>query len=145
MTEEELLSTLFALFPQAGKVTSGGTTFWFAAGDRRQMMPFLTLVTDDEHDAASNLGRPGVYRLNVGLSADEYRGRFGPPPPALGDGQTAVPGHDPVALDVLMPHPVYAALHWACVLNPSPATLARLTPLLQAAYDRASRRVRSGT
>ena len=145
MTEEELLSTLFLLFPRAEKVTSGGTTFWFAEGDRRQMRPFLTLVTDDEHDAASNLRRPGVYRLNVGLSADEYRGRFGPPPPALGDGQTPVSGHDPAALDVLMPHPVYAAMHWACVLDPSPCTLARLTPLLQAAYDRACRRVRPRT
>lgn len=145
MTEEELMSTLFPLFPHAVKVTSGGTTFWFAEGDRRQMMPFLTLVTDDEHDAASNLNRPSVYRLNVGLSADEYRERFGPPPYALGDGQTPVNGHDPAALDILMPHPVYAALHWACVLNPTRSTLARLTPPLQAAYDRARRRVQPGT
>ena len=42
--------------------------------------------------------------------------------------------HDFTALDVLMPHPVYAANHFVCVLNPSDVTFALVRPLLEEAY-----------
>src|SRR5262249_26259208 len=103
-------------------------------GARR--FPFATIVTKDygDFDDASNLDRPGVFRLNIGVGKETYASLF-----------DAGAGHDFTALDRLMPHPVYGSNHWVCVLNPSEATFETLKPLLREAYDRAAGRYdRSG-
>jgi hypothetical protein len=98
-------------------------------GSRR--FPFATIVIKDygDFDIASNLDRPGVFRLNIGVSKETYASLF-----------DAGAEHDFTALDQLMPHPVYGRNHWVCVLNPSEATFETLKPLLQEAYDRAVER-----
>src|SRR5437660_7156256 len=109
-----------------------GDTFFIYDPDRTlegaKRFPFTTIVTKDygDFDNASNLDRPGVFRLNIGLSKETYA--------ALVD---AGAEHDFTALDRLMPHPVYGRNHWVCVLNPSEATFETLKPLLREAYDRA--------
>jgi hypothetical protein len=75
--------------------------------DQRPRHGWATVVTSDAHDAASDLNRPGVYRLNVGLPKARFRALVDP---------TAEP--DFTALDVLMPHPVYGGQNWVCVLSP---------------------------
>jgi hypothetical protein len=96
-----------------------------------RQFPFATIVTKDygDFDRASNLDRPGVLRLNIGVSKETYASLF-----------DADAEHDFTALDHLMPHPVYGRNHWVCVLNPSEATFETLKPLLQEAYDRAVER-----
>ncbi len=111
--------------------------------DRR--FPFATIVTKDygDFDAASNLNRPGVFRLNIGISRETYRTLFGAKtsPPSAGD--VADSGYDFTALDRILPHPVYGRQYWVCVLNPSAATFqAVVQPLLAEAYALA---VRKGT
>ena len=98
-------------------------------GPRR--FPFATIVTKDygAFDNASNLNRPGVFRLNIGVSKKRYEALF--PNDAA---------HDFTALDRLMPHPVYGPNHWVCVLNPTEATFESLRPLLAEAYEIAVRR-----
>jgi Family of unknown function (DUF6194) len=98
-------------------------------GTRR--FPFATIVTKDYtgFDEQSRLDRPGVFRLNIGLSKTTFERLFG----SGGD-------HDFTALDRLMPHPVYAGHHFVCVLNPSDATFESLKPLLDEAYGIAVRR-----
>lgn len=93
-------------------------------GPRR--FPFATIVTKDygEFDNASNLDREGVFRLNIGVSKETFEGLFKPDA-----------AHDFTALDVLMPHPVYAQNHFVCVLNPSDETFAALRSLLDEAYS----------
>jgi len=78
-------------------------------------------VTKDyaDFDNASHLDRPGVFRLNIGVSKETYASLF----PGESD-------HDFTALDRLMPHPVYGPNHWVCVLNPSDSTFDSLKPLL---------------
>jgi hypothetical protein len=98
-------------------------------------------VTKDygEFDRASNLDRPGVFRLNVGVGRETYRSLFGP----RSGGDAAGPadaGHDFAALDRLLPHPVYAPQSWVCVLNPSAETFERVRPLLAEAYEQAAGR-----
>jgi hypothetical protein len=82
-------------------------------------------VTKDygDFDNASQVDRPGVFWLNIGLSKKTFDSLFG----AGGD-------HDFTALDQLMPHPVYGRNHWLCVLNPSESTFETLEPLLAEAY-----------
>jgi hypothetical protein len=98
-------------------------------GARR--FPFATIVTKDygDFDNASNLDRPDVFRLNIGLSRETCTSLFE-------DGAE----HDFTALDRLMPHPVYGRNHWISVLNPSVATFESIEPLLREAYDRAVQR-----
>jgi hypothetical protein len=78
------------------------------AGDLppERQIPWATIVTSAAWDTASDLGRPGVIRLNLGLTRARYRELE----PELGE--------DLTALDVLLPHPEYAGRHWVCVLNP---------------------------
>ncbi|HXM57869.1 MAG TPA: DUF6194 family protein [Candidatus Dormibacteraeota bacterium] len=112
-----------------------GDTFFIYDPDRRlegaRRFPFATIVTKDygDFDSASNLDRPGVFRLNVGVSGETYASLFD------AGGQP-----DFADLDRLLPHPVYGPNHWVCVLNPSEATFEALKPLLREAYDRAVER-----
>ena len=50
--------------------------------DPKRRFPFATIVTKDygDFDDASNLNRPGVFRLNIGVSKDTFRALFGHPP-----------------------------------------------------------------
>ena len=103
-----------------------GDSFFIYDPDRNlpepKRFPFATIVTQDygDFDNASNLNRPGVFRLNVGVSKETFARLFG----AEGE-------HDFTELDRLMPHPVYGANHFVCVLNPSDSTFESVTPLLK--------------
>ena len=107
--------------------------------DRR--FPFATIVTKDygDFDCASNLNRPGVFRLNVGISKDTYRSLFGSRSPRSEAGDVVESDYDFTALDRLLPHPVYGRQYWVCVLNLSAATFQMvMRPLLAEAYDLAA-------
>ena len=93
-------------------------------------MPFATFVSDDQYDAWSGLDRPGVFRLNLGVSGPTFRDLF-PDRDATWDW---------TALDTVMPHPEYAPQHWICVVGPSEASFERLKPLLVEAHGIAWRR-----
>ena len=83
---------------------------------------------------ASNLNRPSVFRLNIGVSSDTYRMMFGTQPAFPRDGGSVNTGHDFTLLDTIMPHPIYASMSWICVLNPSSETFEKVKPLLAEAY-----------
>lgn len=119
---------------------AGDTFFYYDPQhdlDMSRSLPFATIVTKDygEFDNASNLDRPDVFRLNIGVSRDTFRKLFGYAP-----GEDAPTGtvYDYAALDLLMPHPVYAPQSYVCVLNPSPETFEAVKPLLAEAYSRAA-------
>jgi len=105
----------------------GGT--FFACDPDTHWPAFATVVTSDAFDDASNLGRPGVFRVNISVGKSTFDEVVG--------GAVAP---DFTALDRVMPHPVYAKQHWVCVLNPSAATFERyLRPMLAEAYARVKR------
>jgi Family of unknown function (DUF6194) len=100
---------------------------WFFSLDPDKHWPnFATLVTTDEHDDASDLDRPGVFRLNIGVDRPTFE-RIA----------AADPDPDYKAFDRLLPHPVYAKQRWISILNPSDETFAEtMIPLLALAHDR---------
>ncbi|GAB2615689.1 DUF6194 family protein [Kribbella endophytica] len=120
--------------PGVRTLTANGDTFWIydPAADLppERQMPWATLVTSDVYDSASNLDRPGVERLNLGLPKADYLELF----PSVPDDV------DYTALDVVLPHPVYAPQYWICVVSPSEATLKELEPLTELAYRFAVRK-----
>ncbi len=109
----------------------------------QRQFPFATIVTKDygDFDNSSQLDRPGVFRLNVGVSRDTFRTLIGYPPEEFGAHSA---GYDFAALHRLMPHPAYATQSWVCVLNPSAETFEAVKPLLAEAYSRAAKRYASG-
>ena len=119
-------------FPGVETTTAYGYTFYFYGSDHR--LPFATLASsDNEYDRISNLDRPGVFRLNMGVSQPTFQALFG-------TAKVDISRYDFTALDVIMPHPDYAPQNFICVLSPSVATFERLRPLLAEAYDIAVRR-----
>ncbi len=101
--------------------------------------PFVTLVTSDAYDEFSDLNRPSVFRLNIGITKQTFRALFGVGQPSADDEN---PGdYDFTALDQVMPHPVYGRMYWVCVLNPGEETFAtQVLPLLAEAYELAASR-----
>jgi hypothetical protein len=146
MTQEEIIAFVTGL-PGVVAVTASeangapevawGDSFFFydpdgdSPADRR--MPFATIVTKDYagFDAASELNRAGVFRLNIGVGRD-----------ALEELTGGSAGFDAAATDALIPHPVYAAQGWVAILNPGERTAALARALLTDAHAKAVRRYR---
>jgi hypothetical protein len=119
----------------APEVAWGDSFFFYdPAGDTPadRRFPFATIVIGDypDFDMASNLDRPGVFRLNVSVSKDTFAGLFGGAP---GD-------HDFTTLDTPIPHPIYGAQGWVSILNPAAATSDLARELLVEGHDRARSR-----
>jgi hypothetical protein len=113
-------------------VSAMGATF-ISLDPVRHFPSIATIVTTDEHDPAaeSDLARPGVYRLNIGLGKATFRRLF----PARAKAEVGAKP-DYTALDRLMPHPVYARQNWVCILNPSEDSFETLVkPLLAEAVE----------
>ena len=99
---------------------------FFSLDPEKHWPNFATIVWTDDFDQASDLSRPGIFRLNIGASRETFDRLVG----SIGD---------PVytAIDRLLPHPVYAPQHWISILNPSDASFRDVViPLLAEAHDR---------
>jgi hypothetical protein len=142
MNEAEVIQYITDAIDGVDSVEASGDRFFFYDPGRGlpvdQRFPFATLVTDDNYEDVSNLKRPGVYRLNVGVSRETFRALFGEEGSSANADGDADTTYDFTALDRLMPHPVYGNMHWVCVLNPSPETFERVKPLLAEAYERSA-------
>ena len=131
MDEAALTKYITETFACSVVVASGGTFYFCDPGKdlpKDHRFPFATLVTSDEYDQFSNLNRPGVFRLNVGVGKETFQSLF-----------ASAEGHDFTALDKIMPHPVYGKMYWVCVLNPD-RTFHKVKPLLAEAYEAAARK-----
>lgn len=109
--DHETIRQVMATQPDTLLVEAGGDLYAIHDPDgdyeQRPRHGWATVVTSDAHDPASDLDRPGVFRVNIGLPRDRFRELVDP---------TAE--HDATALDVLFPHPVYGRANWVSVLNP---------------------------
>ncbi|KQR54436.1 hypothetical protein ASF88_06510 [Leifsonia sp. Leaf336] len=148
MTMERILSEVrgldgvLELAPQAGSVfpeVSWGDHFFYFAPDGQvptNRQPYATIVTKDyPDDAASRLDAPDRWRLNIHVGAKTAAELV---VPAGGDPGAEV---DYGAEDVFLPHPLYGALGWVCVVNPGAATLDRALEALRDAHRDDRRRV----
>ena len=145
MDQDSIIQYITGTFDGIDVVVASGDAFFFynPGGERSfdHKLPFATLVTDDTYDDFSDLNRPSVFRLNIGVSKDTHHSLFGPRPLRPDADGVVDAGHDFTALDQLLPHPVYAPQFWVCVLNPSSATFqVAVRPLLAEAYDQSVRR-----
>lgn len=132
MNASSLIDYITNTFPGVETTVAFGYTFFFYRSERN--LPFATLISaDNEYDRVSNLDRPGVFRLNIGISKQTFQSLFG-------TAKIDVNSYDFTALDVMMPHPEYAPQHFICVLSPGEATWESTRLLLAEAYELAARR-----
>jgi hypothetical protein len=130
----------------APEVAWGDSFFFYDPDDvdpENRRLPFATVVTKDYagFDTASDLDRPGVFRLNLAVGRDRFTELFGFSPAGFAERQTEF---DFTALDRVIPHPVYARQAWISVLVPGAGSEKQVTQLIGHAYERARRRYRSG-
>jgi hypothetical protein len=132
MDESSVAEYITKTFPGVETTTNFGYTFFFYGSDHT--LPFATIASsDNEYERISNLDRPGVFRLNIGVSRQTFQSLFGAE-------KVDVSRYDFTVLDVIMPHPDYAPQSFICVLSPGEATFERIQALLAEAYDIAVRR-----
>src|SRR5688500_7046614 len=132
MDEITISKYILDTFDGVNVITASGNSFFFY--DQANKIPFITIVTNNEYDDVSDLDRPGVFRLNCGISKQTYQTLF---KTETSDGVEIAhtEGHDFTALDKLMPHPTYGRMYWVCVLNPGQSTFEKIRPLLNEAYE----------
>jgi hypothetical protein len=121
----------------APEVAWGDSFFYYDPDDdeANRRMPFATIVIKDYDgfDTASNVNRPGVFRLNISVGRTVLQELTGAEPDQV----------DYTVLDRVIPHPVYATQGWVSILNPGEATAAQAKALLTDAHARAAARHRS--
>ena len=145
MNEDEISRYITDIFKGVDVVVAMDASFFFYNPDSSvppdHMFPIVTIVTTDAYDQFSDLNRPSVFRLNIGVSKQTFRLLFSSPKLPSATDSAAENGdtdYDFTALDQLMPHPVYGRMYWVCVLNPSNETFeTKVQPLLAEAYEQA--------
>lgn len=76
MNESSVIDYITQTFPDVETTTAFGYTFFFYRSERK--LPFATLIAaDTEYDRISNLDRPDVFRLNIGVSKQTFQSLFG--------------------------------------------------------------------
>ncbi len=76
MQEAEVIQYILDTFANVETGENYGYKFFFYGSDH--MLPFATIANADyDYDRVSNLDRPGVFRLNIGVSRESVRSLFG--------------------------------------------------------------------
>jgi hypothetical protein len=124
--KDSISATILQRWPETVVAQIDGATFFSL--DESNWPNYATIVWTDGFDMGnpSDLARPGVFRLNIGLGKESFA-------------RIAADFDDPEywQFDRLMPHPIYAKQHWVSILNPSHATFREIVmPLLVEAHDR---------
>lgn len=143
MSPEVVIDHLTARFDGLVPKSSWGETSLFF-NPRNALSNGVYFCTIKDHDGAndrsSELDRPGVFRLSLGLPAECYERIFGPRPVRPAKGTAVSTGHDFTQLDVVMPHPIYAWMGWIQVLNPSGETFGSMQSMFVESYEDAVRK-----
>jgi hypothetical protein len=146
VNDVEISRYITETFAGVDVVEDRGNSFFFYNPDSDippdHRFPFVTLVTNDLNDQFSDLDRPSICRLNIGISKQTFHSLFGDPAAlpsvSAADSGAISSDYDFTVLDQVMPHPVYGRMCWVCVLNPGKETFAtNVQQLLSEAYDMA--------
>ncbi len=145
MDEAEISRYITDTLEGVDAVVDSGNSFFFYNPDSNlppdHKFPFVTIMTNDLNDQFSNLDRPSIFRLNIGVGKRTFRSLFGVPLLPSDSDDTAESSdndsnYDFTALDELLPHPVYGRMYWVSVLNPSEETFEmKVRSLLAEAYE----------
>ncbi|WP_425841080.1 DUF6194 family protein [Streptomyces fractus] len=129
------LDGALVLTPEPGgdfpEIAWGDAFFYYAPdGEIPQAgQPYGTIVTKNyPGDGLSDLDAPDRLRVNIQVDRATFQELTGGLPV------------DHAAVDTVLPHPVYGAQSWICVVNPGERTYDTVLRLLRAAHDAARAR-----
>ncbi|MFD7293566.1 DUF6194 family protein [Streptomyces sp. NPDC059897] len=113
-----------------------GDAFFYYAPDGQvpqATQPYGTIVTKNyPGDELSDLDAPDRLRVNIQVDRAAF--------PALTGDSAPDSAPDYAAVDTVLPHPVYGAQSWICVVNPGERTSESVLRLLRTAHDAARSR-----
>lgn len=139
MTIEEITTYILSNFKEVNVTEANGDLFFLY--DQEKMMPFATIVTsDNDFDSVSQLNREGFFRLNIGVDKASFVSTFEGIALKKGIGAYVDSGIDFTAENIVMPHPIYGAMYWLCIVNPRANSLPVLKSHLNIAYGLAVKR-----
>ncbi|THG29978.1 DUF6194 family protein [Naasia lichenicola] len=119
---------------------SWGDHFFYYAPDGRvptNRQPYATIVTKDyPDDVGSRLSAADRWRLNIHVGMPLFTELLGYPPDAIQ--QAAI---DFSETDVFLPHPLYGAFGWVCIVDPAARTTDRAIDAFAQAHRADRRRV----
>ncbi|MEE9392372.1 MAG: DUF6194 family protein [Planctomycetota bacterium] len=124
------------------KAVWGETSFFYNPGQAMAHGVYFCTIKEQDgvNDQSSDLDRPGIYRVAIGLRPNSYAGLFGEKPKRPAKGHIVDTGHDFALVDELMPHPVYAWMNWVQILNPSVEKFAEIKSLVAEAHRLATKK-----
>lgn len=148
MSMEQIIATVrdftgaLVVVPEPGggfpELAWGDAFFYYAPDGQmpRNVQPYGTVVTKNyPDDTASDLDPQGRWRVNIHVGRTAFHELTGERQPHGLDRC-----HDFAATDTVLPHPVYGALGWICVVNPGARTGELVRELLRGAHDDARAR-----
>lgn len=140
MTIEGIKNYVTENFEKINIIEKDGSLFFMSYDNDK--FPFSTIVTaDDAYDNASNLNREGYYRLNIGVGKGIFEDLFESLPQKKGFKAYIDTNIDFTEEDKIFPHPVYGAMYWISVINPSEKTFESLKDYMHAAFDKVKKQV----
>tara|TARA_B110000879_G_C10924106_1_gene413305 strand:+ start:141 stop:605 length:465 start_codon:yes stop_codon:yes gene_type:complete len=137
---EKINSHILSTYTDVVVKNAWGETSFFYNPDNRlpRGVYFATIkIKDGENDSSSELDRPNIFRLSIGVGNDYYELLFGSKPSRPAKGETVGMGIDFSEVDILMPHPVYAWMGWVSILSPLKDKSPALNEYIKAAYQSA--------
>jgi hypothetical protein len=137
------LPGVLELAPERGsefpEIAWGDHFFYFSPDGTvpNNRQPYATIVTKDyPDDVLSRLEAPDRWRVNIHVGGARFEALLGFPP-----GAAHLDDRDFSEVDVILPHPLYAAQGWVAVVNPGPRTMPRVLEELRLAHQADRRRV----
>lgn len=121
------------------EISWGDFFFYYAPDGRvpRNRQTYATIVTKDyPDDTGSRLGVDGRWRLNIHVGPQAFTELLGYRPDELD-----ASGMSFSTTDAFLPHPLYGAYGWVCVVHPGDATIDRALAALRTAHLADRRRV----
>ncbi len=98
---------------------------------------FCTIKENDgPNDKASKLYREGVYRINVGVTKEEFIKLFYVVPKRPLKGEVIKGHYDFTAKNTVIPHPIYAWMSWICILSPEDKQFNEFLKYLDISYKK---------
>lgn len=112
---------------------SWGDSFFYYAPDGqvpRNRQPYATIITKNYlNDTESRLDHDDRWRLNIHVGTKTFTDFIGYSPEEIDES-----GTDYSITDSFLPHPLYGAYGWICVVNPAIATTKRALEALRIAH-----------
>lgn len=145
MKVEEIINEIKSRYKDiVVRETWGETSFFYNPENRLPNGVYFTTIKekDGENDSSSNLNRPSVFRVSIGVGKDKYVSLFGEKPARPAKGKVVELDYDFTELNRLFPHPVYAWMGWVCILSPTKESFQNILPLIDIAYGLATKKAK---